>query len=777
MGQLPRPAVSDGPVRILFDALHELHHRAGWPSLREMAGGLGCSHTTVSAAFSAPRVPRWGLLELIVELLGGDTARFRQLWLAATSPTVDGGRAAPDRTATAVPPRQLPPDMSAFTGRTYQLVELDRLADQRGTAPVTCVLSGTAGVGKTALAVHWAHRAADRFPDGQLYLNLRGFDPGGPPVTTGEAVRGFLEALDVAPERIPGSMQAQIGLYRSLLADRRVLLVLDNARDAGQVWPLLPGAAGCLVLVTTRQDLAGLVAAGAHSLPVDLPSAAEAREMLARRLGTGRACAQPQAVEEIVAACARLPLALAIVAARAAARPAFGLGVLARDLSTARGGLDAFAGADPTADARAVFSWSARQLSSAAAKLFRLLGLHCGPDISAAAAASLCGWPPPRVGPLLAELTRAHLIDEHLPGRYTFHDLLRAYATELALAVDPEPRRRAAVHRVLDHYLHTAHAADRLLRSERDPISLAPARPGVTPQRLADQASSLAWFTAEHAVLLAAVDQAAGAGLDTHAWQLAWTLADFLDRRGHWHDYVATQHTALAAASRVAAPSLQARAHRLLGRAYIQLDRLDKAHTHLVRALVMFRDGDDLCGQARTHHNLSHALERQGRHADALGHARRALDLFRADGHQPGQAAALNTVGWLLAQLGDQATAVRYCRHALRLNQELGNLRLAAITWDSLGFAHHHLGEHARAVRCYQHALDRFRELGDRREEAVTLMYLGDVHHAVGQDAAAGDALRQALRILDSLRHRDAEQVRARLSSLAATTRECPPVG
>jgi tetratricopeptide (TPR) repeat protein len=633
---------------------------------------------------------------------------------------------------------------------------------------VISALAGTAGVGKTALAVHWAHRARDQFPDGQLYVNLRGFDPGGQAMAPAEALRGFLNALEVSPQRIPVGLDAQAALYRSLLAGRRMLVVLDNARDPGQVRPLLPGEPGCLVLVTSRNRLTGLVAVeGAHPLTLDLLGVEEARELLAARLGADRVAAEAQAVEDVIASCARLPLALAIVAARAATHPKFGLAALAGELRQARGGLAALAGGDdPHSDLRAVFSWSYHTVGAEAARLFRLLGVHPGPEISPPAAASLTGRPVEQTRALLAELARANLVTEHTPGRYSFHDLLRAYATEQAHMHDSDDERRAATRRLLDHYLHTAHTAARLLNPPRDPITPTPPEHGVTPEHPADHQQALAWFAAEHPVLLAAVDHAAATGFDTHTWQLAWTLVEFLERRGHWHDWAATQQAAVAAARRLPDPSAEASAHRLLARAYTRLGRHDEAHTQLRQALDVYGQTGDQAGQAYAHTNLAAEWARQGRHAEALEHARRALDLFRATGHQRGQAQALNSIGWWHAHLGDHQQALASCQQALILLRELGDRTGEADTWDSIGYANHHLGHHHEAITCYHHALDLYRDLGDRYDEAETLTSLGETHHAAGDPNAARDAWRHALIILDDLDHPDADHVRARLHRL-----------
>ena len=352
--------------------------------------------------------------------------------------------------------------------------------DDPGAAIVITVITGTAGVGKTALAVHWAHRISDRYPDGQLYVNLRGFDPTGTAVAPAEAIRGFLDAFGVTPPQIPLSLQAQAALYRSLLAGRRVLILLDNAAEDDQIRPLLPGSPGCLVIVTSRNELRGLIVTeGAHPVDLDLLSTAEARQLLSRRAGESRVLAELPAADDIIALCARLPLALMLVAARAAAHPGFRLAALAAELREAGGSLDAFSGQDQATNVRAVFAWSYLRLSTPARRLFRLLGLHYGPDISTPAVASLAGMAREQIRPALAELARAHLVTERVPGRFAFHDLLRAYATELAGAHDSDDYRRAARRRMLDHYLHSAYRADELLSQFRDrPFTLADAEAG-----------------------------------------------------------------------------------------------------------------------------------------------------------------------------------------------------------------------------------------------------------------------------------------------------------
>jgi tetratricopeptide (TPR) repeat protein len=667
-------------------------------------------------------------------------------------------------------PRQLPAAVAHFAGRGGELATLSGLlrdrADTGGTVVVSAV-SGTAGVGKTALAVYWGHQVAYRFPDGQLYVNLRGFDPSGQVMAPVEAVRRFLDALQVPPERIPVDLDAQAALYRSELAGKRMLVVLDNARDTAQVRQLLPGAPTCLVLVTSRNQLTGLVAAdGAELLTLELLSVAEADELLSRRLGSDRIAAEPQAVQEIITQCARLPLALAIVAARAAAHPQFPLHTLAAELRDRGERLDSLTSDDPHGDVRAVFSWSYRILTPEAARLFRLLGLHPGPDLSAPAAASLAGSPPTQVRPLLTELTRANLLVEHTPGRYSFHDLLRVYAADLAQRIDTNQQRHTAIGRILDHYLRTAHIADRLLDPARDPITLTSPQPGVTPEHLAGYQHALDWFTAERPVLLAAVDQAAATGFDAHTWQLAWTLWVFFDRRGHWRDWAAAGRAGLAAAQRLADPAAQARTHFNVAHAYTKIGRLDDAHTELTHALDLATQVGDLAWQAHIQHMMAILWERRGNYPQALDHARQALRLHESAGHQGGQAEALNTVGWYHTLLGDHQQALTACQEAIALFQSLGDRDGQAATWDSLGYAQHHLGQHVSALTSYQQALILFRDLGDRHKEAITLTHLGDSYHTTGNRHAAHDAWQQALTILDDLHHPDADQLRTKLATL-----------
>ncbi|MGH3878224.1 MAG: BTAD domain-containing putative transcriptional regulator [Actinophytocola sp.] len=629
---------------------------------------------------------------------------------------------APVPDAAEVVPRQLPAPPAAFIGRARELEHLHAIlpAGEPSTMEIA-VVTGTAGVGKTALALQWAHRVAPQFPDGQLYVNLRGFDPTGSVLDPAEAIRGFLHAFAVPSRSIPAGLDTLAAQWRSLLAGKRVLVVLDNARDVEQIRPLLPGTPGCLVVVTSRNRLTGLIADhGAHPVTLDLLDHGEAHDLLAARVGGNRIAGEPDAVNEIITRCARLPLALTITAARAAMHPAFPLASLAAELTNA----------DPLTDLRAVFSWSYQTLTPAAARLFRLLGLHVGPEFTAPAAGSLAGLPVAEVRPLLVELADAHLVTERTLGRFTLHDLLFAYAIELNQEHDSGAERHRATNRMLEHYLHTAQEADRLLQPDGKPIRLTSAQGGVTPQVLADHEQAMSWLATQHPVLVEAVRKAESAGA---APALSWTLATFFDRRAHWHTWAAT-------------------------------GGYDEAYVHVRRALELFEARCDDVGRAKMLLALSWIRDRQDRVADAMIHTRQADELYRDIGDRHGQARAANMLGWFGARLGDP-TAVGLCRRAVVLHQEVGDRYGEAASWDSLGYAHHLLGDADEALDCYGQALKLHRTVGHRYDEAYVLVHIGEAHAATGEDHVAAETWRAALAILTELDHPDAEPLRARLAA------------
>lgn len=407
-----------------------------------------------------------------------------------------------------VRPAQLPSDVCAFSGRVEELNRLRsalHVADKHASSPLVTVIGGMAGVGKTTLAVHWAHQVAHRFPDGQLFVDLRGFHPAGRAISASEAMRFLLEGLGVPARSVPAGIDSQAALYRSLLAGKRVLIILDNARDAGQILPLLPGGPGSHVIVTSRRQLYGLVASdGALVLTLGPPSEQDALQFLARRLGTDRVTGAQQAATEIVRACGHLPLALAIVSARATLNPTHSLAAIASGLRSAEGGLEGFAVDPPLADARSAFSWSLEALSIEALRMFRLLAIHPGPDCSIEAAASLAGEDITQAHSSLLELAQAHLVVEAVPGHFSCHELLRSYGTELNQEQDAD-EAQSAKQRLLDHYLLSAHAANAILGPRHAHIQVYPPAPGVTVARFADPASAAEWLNTNRSALLSAL--------------------------------------------------------------------------------------------------------------------------------------------------------------------------------------------------------------------------------------------------------------------------------
>ena len=693
---------------------------------------------------------------------------------AGSEPAPDGGQRRPRPEGRTTPvPAQLPLDATGFSGRREELSMLRAMLPaepgQQGsgqTVPIV-VLSGTAGTGKTALAIRFGHQVAKRFPGGQLYVNLRGLDPATPPMEPAEALRLFLDALGVPPHRIPADTEGRSALFRSLLDDRQMLIVLDNARNVAQVRPLLPGAPGSLVVVTTRNELTGLVAAeGAIPLTLDVLGDVEAHEMLARRLGRARVAAEPGAADEITAACARLPLALSIAAGRAAGRPKRPLTELAAELHDARGRLDALEAGDAVTNVRAVLSWSYDQLSEPAARMFRLLGVHPGPDISLSAAASLAGMPRAAAGAALRELVRTHMVAEYLPARFTFHDLLRAYAADQAERHDPEPERRAAAHRVLDHYLHTATAASNRFSPFRSALQLAGPQPGVLPADVTDKDQAMAWFDAEVPVLLALIAFADASDFDTHAWQIPWTLGPFFNRRGRWQDYTATQQIALAAATRLGDTLALAHAHHLLGHVQSQTGAYADAEPNFRRALDEFRKLGDRANEAVVLNGLAGMLEKQERYPEALAVALDALRMLKAVGHWWTQATLENGVGWLYAHLGQYDRALTHCQRALSLHRDSGHRGGTADTLDSIGYVYLHLEDITQAKAHYTKAIEAYREIGAPFGEGNSLSGLGDAVLAEGDREAARTAWRDAIVILDRLPHPLADEVRAKLSGL-----------
>jgi tetratricopeptide (TPR) repeat protein/transcriptional regulator with XRE-family HTH domain len=756
--------------RSVSDLERGIHQTAHKDTAALLAGALGLAEPvrTVFVAAARGRAP-------VAEVL---TAMRAQAAPAAPGGAMPPGADGAPPGAPGMVPRQLPAGAAFFAGREAELKQLDALLgqaagggpDEPGGAVVISAVAGMAGVGKTALAVHWARNVAGRFPDGQLYVNLRGYDAEGAAVNPEEVTGWFLAALGVPASQVPADAPARCGLYRSVLAGRRVLIVLDNARDAAQVRPLLPGSAGCLVVVTSRSALAGLAAAeGARPLRLGPLAAEEGVRLLAARLGPERVAADPGAVAELTAWCGHLPLALAVMAARAAADPGLPLGVLAGQLAgaeaTGPGRLEVLETGDPATSLRQLLSWSHGQLRPPAARMFALLGVHCGPDITVPAAASLAAVPRAAAGRALAELADASLAAEHRPGRYVMHDLVRGYAAGQARQVLGEAGIRAAIERSLDHYLHTV---VRPLPAPPPPFAVAPSAPGVLPEQLAGEAALQDWGRAEHQVVLQAIAQAAAAGFITHAWPIFHGQALLVGGQGYWADIRAVGQAVLDAAEAAGDEVALGWTHLAIGR---YLTFTGAGNEDLARALDHFRRAGDLPGQAWSHLDASLAYFVMGDWAEAAAQSEQALALFRQIADQAGQGRALAGLGECHARLGNYELARGYARQALEAGRASGDPTVPAMAWDALGVAHSRLGEPRQAMGCYQKGLALVCELKNpfaRAMLASMLAGFGDACRAAGDLPAAVEAWRQALQVLDDLGWPDLLRVGARLEQAGA---------
>jgi DNA-binding SARP family transcriptional activator len=665
-------------------------------------------------------------------------------------------------------PAQLPADVAAFTGRRAELAELDAVlagtdppaAAAGGPPPaavVISVVSGTAGVGKTALAVYWAHRVRSRFDDGQLYVNLRGYDAE-QPMSAGDVLARFLAALGVPGNDIPLDLDERAARYRTEIAGRRMLVVLDNAASVEQVRPLLPGTGPVVVLVTSRDSLAGLVALhGARRLDLDLLPAADATALL-RRLVGGRVDGDPAAAARLVTLCARLPLALRVVAELAAARPTSPLAEFAAELADRRSRVQLLdAGGDPRAAVAVVFSWSIQQLPPAAARMFGLLGLHPGPDTDAYAAAALAGTSLDQARRSLSLLTRAHLLHSAGGGRYDMHDLLRAYAAGLVTATDPPGDPRAAVGRLLDHYLGTAAAAmDQLWPAEahRRPSVPPAGTPGPT---LGHPDAARAWLDAERGCLAAAVDHAATHGWAGHAVRLSGVLFRYLDDDGYPADALAIHTHACRAAGQAADRAGEAQAHTSLGALHHRLGRYGQAVEHLEQALALFRQVDDQPGQARALNNLGGVEERRGRYLPAICRSESALALYREVGDRVGEARTLTNLGLVEARLGRYRSAAGRYNEALALFRQAGDQVGEAHALNKLGDVEARLDRWTLAADRQQAALALFRQLGSQDGEAWALESLGALHTRLSRPELAVSHFEQALALFLAAGDRDGE--------------------
>jgi DNA-binding SARP family transcriptional activator/Tfp pilus assembly protein PilF len=636
-------------------------------------------------------------------------------------------------------PHELPAEPAVFVGRDAELAELGRLAG----AGVTVAISGTAGVGKTALALRWAHRAAGEYPDGALYVDLRGFGPN-PPLTPAGVLAGFLRGLGADPAELPQDADQLAGQYRTRLAGRRLLIVLDNAGSADQVRPLLPGASGSQVIVTSRDSLAGLVARdGVHRLDLDrLPRPAALRlfGQLVGRPGAAAVAGADAGVDagvdaaavELVELCVRLPLALRIAAELAVSRRGTPLPELVAELRA--GQLDALAaGGDPATAVRAVLSWSYRHLPVAAARAFRLIGLHPGRELDAYAVAALAGATLPEARELIGTLARGHLVEPAGSGRFRQHDLLRAYAAELAAA---DPERAGALDRLLDYCLAATSAAmDGWAPYERDRRPRVP--PATTPVPAFPEATAGEWLDAERANLIAV----ALAIPDPRVGALAATLHRYLDTGGWYVDALAV-HTAAVA---LAAGPERARALCDLGVIHWRVEDYPAALDHYQRALSLARDRHDRTTEIRALNNVGLVHEHLGEYDAAVGCYQQVVAVARDIGDRPGEARGLDNLGNVTEYLGRYAEALDHKRQALAIARDIGDRGGAASTLNNLGNAYERLGRYEEALAYFQEALAIAREVGYRELEGHALDNVGIAYRRLGDLHRALDQHRQAI--------------------------------
>jgi tetratricopeptide (TPR) repeat protein len=638
-------------------------------------------------------------------------------------------------------PRQLPADVRGFVNRTNEIDQLNAvLADGHGDALVISVwvIAGTAGAGKTSLALRWAHQVRDRFPDGQLYVNLRGYDPG-EPVTPGAALHGFLTALGVRPDSVPQDLDSAAALYRSLLADRRLLVVLDNAASVGQVRPLLPGGAGSLTVVTSRSRLSGLaVRDGARRLTLGTLPQAEAVALLRAVTAGYRPKDDPDLLAELAGLCARLPLALRIAAERAASHPHMRLDDLIADLRDESALWDALStGDDGDAEAvRTVFAWSYRALPEQAARLFRLLGLHPGPEFSLQAAAALAALAVPRTRQLLDSLVGAHLLEQTAPNRYQFHDLLRAYATDQAHHEEPPHLRNAALDRLLTWYLHAADAAQSWLGPDEDHLPLAQRSDVAGPPVFPDYDSAVDWAEREYVNTLTAVHAAA----DAHpclAWQLATVLWNTRSASAPAIDWLAAGTTGLSAARLTGDRLAEAQLLMDLGMCCTEANRLPESLSYHRDALAIWRDTGERLGEADSLNLIGLVLLRRRQLSDASDHFAQAVAIFREQGSAHMTATALSNLATTQYNAGRLTEASAVAQDAMSAHRALESQRGEGNLLRVLSGIEREQGEPERALRSAQQAVDIALAMRDLALEAYWLLALADAQHAHARTADA----------------------------------------
>ncbi len=610
---------------------------------------------------------------------------------------------------------------------------------------------GAGGLGKTTLAVHAAHLLRVQYPGGQLYANLQGASP--TPAPPSDVLARFLRDLGMDPARIPADEEERAAHYRSRLTDQRVLIVLDDAKDAAHVRPLLPGSASCAVLVTTRNRMPDL--AGSRFVDLDVLEPAEAGEMFAGIIGADRAAADPQATTEVLTACAGLPLAIRIAAARLSARSGWSMRTIATRLADQRRRLDWLQTGDLAV--RACFEVSFTSLpprpghgGTEAAHAFRLLGTWQGSSIGLPAAVALIGEDGGDVADALEVLVDAQLLQSPAPDRYRFHDLLKAYAADRADREETADARRDAIRRLLTWYLHTVDAVAHMVAPHRYQFALAPGGPGCEPLGFQTVNDALNWCEVERTNLVAATRQAAGSGLHEVAWQLPVAAVGFFNRRTYWADWVETNEIALASARKLGDQRAEALVLNCLGTAYLRR-RMGDAASYFEQALTIRRQIRDLPGEVQTATSLADTYGLLHRYDEALELLKRALEIQREAANPYSQGVVLNNLGETYLALGRVPEAVHSLEQAREIFLDIGDTRGEGYALDNLGAAYLSVDRGSDAVAALERALTLRHAAGDRLEEAGTLSHLARACLSGAAPAQARDYLHRALIIYEGL--------------------------
>jgi DNA-binding SARP family transcriptional activator/tetratricopeptide (TPR) repeat protein len=681
------------------------------------------------------------LRELHGRMLRGDLAR-------------PGPAAPPAGLVAAGPCNYLPGDVADFTGREAEVAQLlAMLPATAGTAVVVSAIGGMAGIGKTALAVHAAHRLTVRYPDAQLFIDLHAHTVGRGPVDPHSALDTLLRVLGVESRDIPDGLDDRAARWRAELARRRALIVLDNAANAAQVRPLLPGSADCLALITSRRRLTDLD--GARTIPLDVLPPADAAALFAHVVGDDRDATSAPEAAAVVRLCGYLPLAIRIAAARLRSRPAWTIGDLADRLRDEHRRLAELSTGDRSV--AGAFLLSYQQLSPPRQRLFRLLGLHPGADVDAHAAAALAGIDPDDAERHLEYLVDVHLLDQTRAGRYRLHDLLRHFAADLARRAEPEADRRQSMTRLLDYYLHGAHLACGQLDRRGQRITVALTDPPRSPAALSNFADALAWCDVERANLISVTRHAAENGRHTHAWQLPVLLWEYFRVRGNYRESLELHETALTAATHLGDDKAWAEIQRDCGITNERLGRYAEAVDRHRQALSRYRQIGDERGAGAVLANLGVVHERLGHYHDAIDHYQQSLVLRREVGDEWGEGSTLSYLGLVYERLGKFSQALDHHQEALALRRKTGDKRGEGATLTCIGMVYERLSRYEEALDHHRQALVLMRASADVQGEGAALGNLGNVYRNLGHYREACEHHEECLAAMRKVGDRNSE--------------------